>query len=462
MDITERRKAADALRAIKRGGEGWFSLSDAVLGRPAPRDEVVARLADLIDPGEDVSMSAYDLLPVEEREALRWMHRHGGLDEVRRDFQDAYNRHVELCAALGIDMNTGWSDAMAEMVKRLMPEAYEWTDAFAEAVDFMECVHDLLYTIDGGEHTSNEMFAKMMKRLMPEGYEWPRLENGEPLRVGGEWDAGERGRQRLEALTFDNDGYTLHSDYYDDFRHYGERVKRPAPKVLDAGGAEIRVGDHVWNEVGTAFTAIAVDGKNKSFKAMRHFDGQECEGLDPALFTHRAPVLAADGEPLREGEHVYHVETGAELVVKKLPKPGGYQAVVVFALPTSPASDLTSFDPDRLTHERPVLDADGRPLRVGETVWSVDSGTRYTVEKITDELIPVKCRSEMGTTVSLHPSQFTHERPENWERLEEDAGKNPFDYCKDVGHRLDTCENFEAYKARDLVRRCKALAGVSE
>lgn len=52
MDITERRKAADALRAIKRGGEGWFSLSDAVLGRPAPRDEVVARLADLIDPGD--------------------------------------------------------------------------------------------------------------------------------------------------------------------------------------------------------------------------------------------------------------------------------------------------------------------------------------------------------------------------------------------------------------------------
>lgn len=45
MDVEERRRAADALRAIKRGGEGWYSLSDAVLGGPAPRDEVVARLA---------------------------------------------------------------------------------------------------------------------------------------------------------------------------------------------------------------------------------------------------------------------------------------------------------------------------------------------------------------------------------------------------------------------------------
>ena len=59
MDIDARREAAKALRAIKRGGEGWFSLSEAVLGRPAPRDEVVARLADLIDPG-DMSQSCRD------------------------------------------------------------------------------------------------------------------------------------------------------------------------------------------------------------------------------------------------------------------------------------------------------------------------------------------------------------------------------------------------------------------
>ena len=48
--------------------------------------------------------------------------------------------------------------------------------------------------------------------------------------------------------------------------------------------------------------------------------------------------------------------------------------------------------------------------------------------------------------------------PDSWERLDEDAEKNPFDYCKDVGHRLDTCENAERYKSRDLVRRAKALA----
>ena len=47
------------------------------------------------------------------------------------------------------------------------------------------------------------------------------------------------------------------------------------------------------------------------------------------------------------------------------------------------------------------------------------------------------------------------EPTDTWERIEEDASKNPFDYCKDVGHHFDTCENAERYKARDLVRRAK-------
>lgn len=37
----------------------------------------------------------------------------------------------------------------------------------------------------------------------------------------------------------------------------GEHVKRPAPKVLDADGVEIKVGDTVWHEDGTM---LRVDG----------------------------------------------------------------------------------------------------------------------------------------------------------------------------------------------------------
>ena len=57
-----------------------------------------------------------------------------------------------------------------------------------------------------------------------------------------------------------------------------------------------------------------------------------------------------------------------------------------------------------------------------------------------------------------YPDKIIHERSDSWERIEDDSALNPFEYCKKVGHRLDTCENAEAYKSNDLVRRCKALA----
>ena len=103
----------------------------------AERDQARQELAKLKDRSRDTTVSAYDLLPKADHEALRWVRGHGGLDEVRRDFQDAYNRRTELCAALGIDLDTGWSDAMAELDRRLMPEGYEWPTVDGKPVDFV-------------------------------------------------------------------------------------------------------------------------------------------------------------------------------------------------------------------------------------------------------------------------------------------------------------------------------------
>ena len=111
------------------------------------------------------------------------------------------------------------------------------------------------------------------------------------------------------------------------------------------------------------------------------------------------------------------------------------------------------------THK--ALDADGKEIRVGDTVWDVESGIEYEVVGIhTDEDTPVRVMRTDGSHLAkaAKPSTLTHQRPDSWERLEEDAGKNPFDYCKKAGHHLDTCENAERYKSRDLVRRCRALA----
>lgn len=263
-------------------------------GRMAMKD-LLSEIADQIeretahDPSKDVSMSAYDLLPECDRKAISLALDCGGVEEIK-------------------------------------------------------------------------------KRLMPEGMEWPMFEDGDPVRIGDEFMGKDGKTYTVQQVQFIGKCFSLY-DFCDRKAQfnafYGERVKRPATKVLDADGVEIRVGDtvyllpgdwcdrfpllrcHEWDAMKvldlspTRNTGRIGCGMSSSFVVCYPY---------PSQLTHRAPVIAADGRPLREGEHVYHVETGAELVVKELPNPGEYQAVVVFA---PPASHLTSFDPDQLTHERP-------------------------------------------------------------------------------------------------------------
>ena len=285
---------------------------------------VSSKAAKVTRDAGDVSMSAYDLLPADEREAIAWVREHGGLGHVKdicHDFRAVVER-------LGIE----WSESE---------------------------LHGLMDVLD--------------KRLMPEGMEWlldvwPKWDNGDYCKFGDWWTAesyGEFDPKQLRKLSIytpeqlDEFGQGNGKDYgyeWDFFRpsyvtYHPVKVEPPAPKVLDADGAEIRVGDTVWHtRTRDEYSVIGVPSKSV-INVSKQLDGREIHGVvSPYSLTHRAPVIAADGRPLREGEHVWHIETGAELVVKELPKPGEYQAVVVLA---PPASHLTSFDPDRLTHERP-------------------------------------------------------------------------------------------------------------
>ena len=71
---------------------------------------------------------------------------------------------------------------------------------------------------------------------------------------------------------------------------------------------------------------------------------------------------------------------------------------------------------------------------------------------------------DVGDAIPVHgiwsPSDLTHERPDSWERLEKDACKGVCDYFN--AYKCDECEHVEGgcckNMARDLVRRCRALA----
>ena len=251
-------------------------------------------------------------------------------------------------------------------------------------------------------------------RMMPPGIEWPRFDDGEPVGIGSETDA-----LRVDEIRFgvgDADGCTLYQVGPDGLNDRvqavaaGERVKRSEPKALDAEGVEIRARDHVWHvETGQEYVVVSICYEDVIVVIRAGDKTSEHEQYAPSLLTHRAPVLAADGKPPREGETVYDVKTGEAFEVMEV-YPG-------------------TTEPDFPGHT-------------------------------------VKCRKigDVGyVTHMFKPSQLTHERPDSWERLEEDASKQPYGYCVEHGLFIDpydggcTTPTNELF-ARDLVRRAKALA----
>lgn len=416
--------------------EELLALADELEGMDCRIREVVAH-----DACEDTTVSAYDLLPEEDLKALAWVREHGGLAAVE---------------------------------KRLMPDGMEW-----------------LLDV------------------------WPRWSNGEYCKFGDWWKAGEYGErepQQLSRLTFftpeqlrewgqdegENFGYAWDCMRPSDTTYRPDKVEPPAPKVLDADGVEIRVGDVLYSiETGDSVTVGIIEPGNPWFAKT---DGalQHC-----AKFTHRAPVLAADGEPLEVGQTVWH-DDGEMLEVLYLRPDGLVDCCGEIERPErltherpvldadgnhiEPAMDVwwicegdelgihaeklhvesigedgfvecspfnggtwVELDSTELYVHKPVLDADGEPIREGDTVYVLGFGEPLTVKGFADDgrvLMSFHGENSLG----YKPSKLTHEQPDTWERLEEDARQLDI-YLNDTTDdypRMSCC--------RELVRRCRALA----
>ena len=336
-------------------------------------------IADQIEREQDamVKDSPYDALPPDEREAVAWVREHGGIAYVK----DAWNVRSNL------DRQLEKAQAKVERQQR-----------------HIEHVQGVCKTRAHRIMELNKAVAEMRPRLMPEGMEWlveawPRFEDGEPVRFEDEWCLRTGGTTKVGQVVLATDwSFALNASWYEP----GERVKRPAPKVLDADGVEIELGDDLYSVEGSLkFHVSHVDRINGKIATDAMFSLDKW--ADPAMYTHRAPVLAADGRPLREGE----------------------------------------------------------------TVWKRTNGKRLTVMHLVTSVVGLVGCSDgteaFGTPVIFNycPSELTHERPDSWERLEEDAKAEPGEYC--VTYELSAAymggEAEEYAKAEDLVRRAMALAG---
>lgn len=303
---------------------------------------------------EDVTtVSAYDLLGDDDREALAWVRDHGGIEAVKASIHQGAMEH-------------GYLLKVAEILGT---------------------------SIYDGTGNADALLDKLEKRLMPEGMEWPKVD-GKPVDFKTAYGPS---LGVLEAVSIYNTG-ACQVMSHDGIVKNATEIHIVKPKVLDADGVEIREGDVLYSvETGDYVTVGSIEPGNPWFATT---DGalQHC-----AKFTHRAPVLAADGEPLEVGQTVYGTR-------------------------------------------------DQTPVEVIATHSHEYDGIRT-----------VKCKDANGCLFYC-PEDLTHakpEQPDTWGRLFADACKGTCDYYGRKGCIACPALNEESCMdamLTDLVHRCRALA----
>lgn len=184
---------------------------------------------------------------------------------------------------------------------------------------------------------------------------WPKFEDGEPV-----WFGDDVSRMDVRSFVFTESGVMVTNltsvPAYGEFRKYGEPLKRPAPKVLDADGVEIKVGDTVYSTGnGNSYIVRSVNGSGAI-----EFEGYKYKGWFPTIFTHTQPAIDADGVLIKVGDKVWVDGVSESCEVAKVES-----GIVQVRYADGDTFECCSSD---LTHEQPEswerLEKDARQLDI--------------------------------------------------------------------------------------------------
>lgn len=119
---------------------------------------------------------------------------------------------------------------------------------------------------------------------------WPKFEDSEPVMIGDEATNNKNQRFTVKRIEFRHGKWMLNDSVTDG--HYlngksGKRVERPAPKVLDADGVEIKVGDTVYEPNGQSGIVAAVHPSTRCVDLRQ--DGCDAYAMDTKRLTHTRP-----------------------------------------------------------------------------------------------------------------------------------------------------------------------------
>lgn len=187
-----------------------------------------------------------------------------------------------------------------------------------------DCEHDDLYAsnvicADYGMRTCASVSAEatLFRELADEIEKYyiprPRFDDGEPVQFGDKYKWADETIRKITGFGVTEEGAPYVTCAFDglgmsDAMIYSRRLKRPEPKVLDADGVEINVGDVVW-PINNPEMKMTVDNFQRIYgqdvTVNCEFEG-EFYNFNPNKLTHREPDSL---EKLRNDMAEYKTDT---------------------------------------------------------------------------------------------------------------------------------------------------------
>ena len=219
-------------------------------------------------------------------------------------------------------------------------------------------------------------------------------------------------------------------DWKENDYHFAPQVLVHHPVIVGADKIVICKDDTVFHtETGDEFTVSGFLSGTPKTVCVENDEGAGFV-FDAAQLTHTAPVRDNLDTKIDIGDIVRHTADGSVYPV-------------MYTVPSKNLVCVSNHGISKFMDSKSVIvleTSDNKKFHINEQVYDIKGNGPYTILDIEkDGTVRIK-----ESDLDYFLSEFVHEQPDSWERLEEDAAN------------LDEmpCD----YSAKDLVRRAKALA----
>ena len=104
--------------------------------------------------------------------------------------------------------------------------------------------------------------------------------------------------------------------------------------------------------------------------------------------------------------------------------------------------------------EPEVLDADNVPIKVGDTVYDVRDGSKWTVSHIENADMVL-----LNNAHQVYVNNLTHRKPDTQEAIDADCWVDAKDYCEKYGVKTEWPKHYGKAKCEHLLARQRKLLG---